>query len=58
MRPEKLMTLKQAASLFIGTAMMCVPAAAQDTPIVIRAGTVIDGSGKVLHDAAADRHRP
>jgi imidazolonepropionase-like amidohydrolase len=30
---------------------MSVSAAAQDKPIVIRAGTLIDGSGKVLRDA-------
>jgi imidazolonepropionase-like amidohydrolase len=31
--------------------LMSVSAAAQDKPIVIRAGTLIDGSGKVLRDA-------
>ena len=31
--------------------LISVPAAAQDKPIVIRAGTLIDGSGKVLRDA-------
>ena len=31
--------------------LLSVPAAAQDKPIVIRAGTLIDGSGKVLRDA-------
>ena len=31
--------------------LISAPAAAQDKPIVIRAGTLIDGSGKVLRDA-------
>lgn len=37
--------------------LMIAPAAAQDEPIVIHAGTVIDGAGKVLRNASVVVHR-
>ena len=43
--------LSRAALLVACAGLITVPAAAQDKPITIRAGTVIDGSGKVLRDA-------
>jgi len=47
---ERSITLSRTA-LLVACALIAIPAAAQDKPITIRAGTVIDGSGKVLHDA-------
>ena len=48
---ENLLVLGRAALLVAFAGLVSVPAAAQDKPIAIRAGTVIDGSGKVLNDA-------
>ena len=43
--------LSRTALLVACAGLITVPAAAQDKPITFRAGTVIDGSGKVLRDA-------
>jgi imidazolonepropionase-like amidohydrolase len=45
------MILKCRAFIAACAVLMSLPAAAQDKPITIRAGTVIDGSGKVLRNA-------
>ena len=46
-----LMIPTRAAFVAACTVLLSVPATAQDKPIVIRAGTLIDGAGKVLRDA-------
>ena len=45
------MTLSRTALLVAFAALMSVPAEAQEKPITIRAGTVVDGLGNVLRNA-------
>ena len=45
-----MMTLVRIALLVACAALIAVPAWAQDKPITVRAGTVIDGAGKVRRD--------
>ena len=46
------MTLSRTALFVAFAALTSVPAEAQEKPIVIRAGTVVDGLGNVLRNAA------